>query len=184
MTSRRILSFLIILFLSAYSYAQNDSTKPINAGIELDVLPYLTGGYFGAVWLGRDHFRCRVLTARVHKPDFATQEGFTNNDVTAYALLADYFLKENWKGWWIATGPVYWRSSIQTDDEINTAYYNTWLWNGSIGYNFSLCKIFYVSPWVALNVRIGGNKNVAVDGETYSPPLFNPEASLKFGVYF
>ena len=38
--------------------------------------------------------------------------------------------------------------------------------------------------WAALNVRIGGNKNVAVDGETYSPPLFNPEASLKFGVYF
>lgn len=42
--------FLLLLF------AQNvHAQKTVSAGVELDVLPYLTGGYFGAVWVGKGH---------------------------------------------------------------------------------------------------------------------------------
>jgi hypothetical protein len=99
-------------------------------------------------------------------------------------LLADYVLKENWKGWWAGTGLVYWQSSIQTDKKESASNYKTWLLNGSLGYNFKLCKNFYISPWCAMHIRIAGDKSVSVDDKTFTPPLLNPEASIKLGAYF
>lgn len=153
-------------------------------GIELDVLPYLTGGYFGAGWVGKGHVRLRVLTAFVKKPDWSTPEGFTNHHITAYAAVADYFFKPNWKGFWIGGGPVYWRSTIQTDQQKQTAESNNWLLNGSAGYNFTFGKHFYLSPWAGLSLRVGGDTNVPVDNTTFTLPLWNPEASLKVGFIF
>src|SRR4051812_44810184 len=119
----------LTILLNLASYAQKPSSR-INVGIEQDVLPYATGGYFGGLWVGKNHVRGRALVARVHKPDMITKKGFTNNNVTAYALLADYFLKENWKGWWAGTGVVNWKSSIQSDEKSNTYHYENWLVNG------------------------------------------------------
>ncbi|MFI5187837.1 MAG: hypothetical protein ACHQF0_13985 [Chitinophagales bacterium] len=180
----RMILFSLIFFISPGSYAQEVSSKRINLGIEQDLLPYITGGYFAGVWAGKDHLRFRAITASVHKPDFIIETGFTNNKVTAYALLADYFLKENWKGWWAGTGLVDWQSSIQTNKKESTSNYKTWLLNGSIGYSFKLCKNFYISPWCALHVRVGGDKHITVDDKIFDPPLLNPEASVKLGAYF
>ena len=176
---------LIAFCLSCYGnvFCQVAPVKKLNAGVELDVLPYITGGYFVAGWIGKNHVRGRVLTAKVNKPDAVVEEGFTNNRVTAYALLGDYFLKQNWKGWWIGTGLVYWKSSIQTDAKAATAHFENWLLNGSLGFNFKLSRNFYVGPWAGMHIKIGGDKNVPVDDKTYTPPVFNPEASVKFGVF-
>jgi len=119
----------------------------------------------------------------VHKPNFIVKEGFTNNNVTAYALLGDYFLNKNWKGLWAGAGLVLWKSSIQTDKKIETSYYNTWLLNGSIGYNFTVYKNLYLSPWAGMHVRIAGDDKIRVDDKTFSPPLLNPEASVKLGIF-
>ena len=160
------------------------SRARMNAGLEQDVLPYVTGGYFAGAWVGKDHIRIRVITAKVHKPDFITKDGFTNNKIKAYALLGDYFLKSNWEGWWACTGLVYWKNSIQSDARALTANYDNWLINGSIGYSFKLGRHFYLSPWSGLHFRIAGNKKVLVDGKTFTPPFINPEASVKLGAYF
>jgi hypothetical protein len=180
-----IRQFLLAIILLADIHGQGQSPTPgrLNAGVELDLLPYLTGGYFGAAWVGKGHVRARILTANVNKPDVFIPEGFTNNKVTAYAFIGDYFLKENWKGWWAGTGLVYWKSSIQTDAKLSTAHFENWFLNGSLGYNFKLGKSFYVSPWAGLHLRIAGDKEVLVDNKIYYPPLLNPEASVKFGCY-
>ena len=180
----RIILITITLMVSFSAHSQETTVKKLNAGVELDVLPYITGGYFAAAWVGKDHIRVRTLTANVNKPDLFVKEGFTNNKVTAYALLGDYFLKEGWKGWWTGTGVVYWKSSIQTDAKLSTAHFENWFLNGSLGYNFKLGRKFYVGPWAGLHIKIAGDKNVPVDNKTYTPPLFNPEASVKLGAYF
>jgi len=82
------------------------------------------------------------------------------------------------------SGLVYWKSSIQTDARNQTAEFNHFLLNGSVGYHVSLGQHFYLSPWGSLNLKIAGTNNVSVDTKTYSLPLINPEASLKFGYYF
>jgi hypothetical protein len=153
-------------------------------GLELDVLPYLTGGYFAAAWAGKGHVRLRGLTAGVNRPDLVTTEGFTNHHIEAWVLVGDYFLKSGWKGWWFGGGPVYWKSKIQTDQEQQTAHFSNWLINGSLGYHFLLGKRFYLSPWCGMSVRVGGDIDVPVDDKAYTLPLLNPEASLKAGVIF
>jgi hypothetical protein len=178
----KILPALILLFFSICANSQDDAQKRISFGLEQDLLPYATGGYFAGGWVGMDHVRVRALTAKVNKPDFIVKDGFANNKVTAYAVLADYFFKENWKGWWAGAGWVYWKSSIQTSRKINTAYYYNWMVNGSVGYNFSFGKRIYISPWCGMHVRIAGDKYVAVDDKIFKPALLNPEGSVKVGV--
>lgn len=117
-------------------------------------------------------------------PGFITKEGFSNHRITSYAIVADYFLKESWKGWWAGAGLVYWKSSIQTDARLQTAKFQNYLLHGSIGYNITLYKNVYLSPWAGLSIRTAGDKNIAVDTKHYTLALLNPEASLKLGIAF
>lgn len=174
-----------ILFLSiVHVVAQEQPSLSFTVGVEQDVLPYITGGYFAGVWVGKGHLRGRALLARVHKPDLIIPDGFTNNWVTAYALVGDYFLKTNWQGWWISSGLVFWDSRIQSDERLDTAHYQNTLLNGSLGYNWKFFRHFYLSPWAGLHLRIGGDQQVTTGGKTFKPPLLNPEASLKLGWHF
>lgn len=155
--------------------------KNISFGLEQDFLPYATGGYYFGMWAGKSHIRVRVLIARVHKPAIIVPDGFTNNIVTAYALVGDYFFKENWTGWWMSGGMVYWNSSIQSNQMQSTTTYENVLLNGSIGYNWKFAKHFYLSPWAGLHIRVGGATQVMADGSSFTTPVLNPEASLKIG---
>ncbi|MDP1841969.1 MAG: hypothetical protein Q8K64_01020 [Sediminibacterium sp.] len=179
--------FLCILFLFSIrlaTHAQVNQITKVQFGAELDILPYITGGYFAAGWVGKDLWRVRALTAYVIKPDWSTKKNFSNHRIHAYAFVVDRFLKKDWKSWWAGSGLVLWNSTIQTDAKIQTAQFTNLLLNGSIGYNFSLGKHFYLSPWGSLNVSLAGDKTVLVDNLPYSLPVINPEASLKFGYIF
>ena len=156
----------------------------VSAGIELDALPYITGGYFGAAWVGTGHIRGRALIAKVNMPEFFVADGFTNNDVLSFAVLADYYLADDWTGPWIAAGAVLWDSSIQSDARVETAKYRSYLLNGSIGYALQLYRSIYVSPWAGLSLRVAGDSDIRVDGLSFEPRVLNPEASVKFGWVF
>ena len=158
--------------------------QKLSLGLEQDILPYLTKGYYAALWSGKGHVRIRAITAHVHKPDFITPDGFTNNEVTAYAILTDYFLNTDWDGWWAGVGLVYWDSSIQRKAAGNTTSYHNTLINGSLGFQWKFYKHFYLCPWAGLHLRVGGAKEVTVDGDSFTTPVLNPEASLKVGWYF
>lgn len=96
-------SVLLIAILLLYNdgFAQKQTAHRFHAGIELDALPYATGGWFAAAWAGNEQWRIRLLTAAVNKPDFTTRKGFTNHHIRAYAAVADYSLKKIGKvsGW-------------------------------------------------------------------------------------
>ena len=47
-----------------------------------------------------------------------------------------------------------------------------------------LHKNFYLNPWVAGHLRIGGDKNVIVDQSTFETKLLIPEISIKLGWHF
>jgi hypothetical protein len=155
-----------------------------NIGIEIDALPYITGGHFAAGWVGKDKWRCRALMADVHKPDWFTTDGFRNHHIRAYALVIERFLFSGWKGWWIGGGPVYWKSEIQSDALLQKATFTNYLINGSLGYNFILFKNVYLSPWAGLSLKVAGDKNIPIDTKIYNLPLLNPEMSLKAGIFF
>lgn len=188
---KAILLIFTVLSMQSQAQSKNDTdsfqknqTSKWNFGLELDVLPYATGGYFGAAWAGKNKWRARALFADVNKPDFTTKDGFTNHHVKAYAVVLDRFLKDNWKDWWIGGGPVYWKSNIQSDSSNATKNFDNFLLNGSLGYNFTIYKNIYISPWAGLSLKIAGNDEFILDNKEYNLPFLNPEASVKFGLYF
>jgi hypothetical protein len=180
---KRWLLFIgLLCFLQVHAQNKSDTaTGDWQAGLELDVLPFALGGYFGASWIGKDQVRLRLLSAKVNKPDFTTNSAFTHHQLNAYALVADYFLKPGWNGWWVGAGPVYWQSTIISKSSGTQASFFNWLFNGSVGYHYRIKKRIYISPWAGLSFRFAGKKNVPVGTERYTLPLINPEVSVKFG---
>jgi hypothetical protein len=61
------------------------------AGFELDLLPYVSGGYYVSGWIGHDRIRVRPVVTKTTLPSFVVQDGFTNAGLDAYALIVDYF---------------------------------------------------------------------------------------------
>lgn len=174
--------FLLWVLLVGFCTVEAQEDR-VAVGLEQDVLPYALGGYFANVWVGKEHFRARALMAKVNKPDFLIPSNFTNNRITAYALLGDYFFKNDWKGLWIGSGVVHWNSSIDNQAQTARDHFKHWLLNGSAGYNWQLAKHFYVGPWAGLHLRVHGT-GTTIGSEKYQLPLLNPEASIKIGWYF
>lgn len=162
------------------SYCQTGKTWSF--GVEQDVLPYITGGYFIAAWGGQNQLRGRVLYVQAYKPDFLLPEGFSDLRIRSFAAVIDVFLKPDWQGWWMGVGAVHWANRITYQPA--SADFKQWLLNGSLGYHWKFCQRFYVSPWAGMHVRLTGDQPVSVGGQSYHSPLFNPEASFKLGWIF
>jgi hypothetical protein len=177
---------ILALFSTVSSHAQVDksSNNSVSIGIELDALPYITGGYYGSLWIGRNHMRYRAVLANVNTPDIMVEDGFTNNEIQAYAAIVDYFFKPNFERWWIGAGIEYWDGSIQTDAALETATYSQTVFTLGGGYVWKFHKNFYLNPWVAFHARLAGDREVSVNEKVFEPATFTPEASLKVGWYF
>ena len=159
-------------------------TCPVTIGFELDALPFITGGYYGSVWVGHNRFRYRAIVTRLNAPDFYVASGFTRNKINAYTLIADYFFKPHFEKWWVGAGIEYWDCSIQADTKIQTATYQNTIFTLGGGYVWKFYRNFYLNPWVGGHLRLAGDQNVAVDAKTYKPALLSPEASVKLGWHF
>lgn len=151
-------------------------------GVEQDVLPYLTGGYYLGAWGGKHLFRGRILYVKAFKPEFLLPDGFSNNRIKSLAAVLDVFFRPDWQGWWMGGGLVHWSNRI-SHSSFSTNYAQ-WLLNGSMGYHLKLAKRVYLSPWAGLHWRFSGARHVTVGLQAYRPPVLNPEASLKVGWIF
>lgn len=172
------------LFICSMVNAQSDKSAYNTVGVEADILPYITGGYYGSVWVGHKHMRYRAIVTRLTTPAFILKDGFTNNKIQAYTLIADYFFNTGFKGWWAGSGVEYWKGQIQTDDRVSTARYHDVIFTAGGGYVWKFYRNFYLNPWVAGHLRVAGDREVRVGAKNYIPPFFTPEMSVKLGWHF
>lgn len=154
-------------------------------GAEVDMLPYITGGYYASAWVGISdlNLRIRPVVARVDVPDFALKEGFNRNRLTAVALIADYFPQGTFEGIWIGTGIELWNGKVESDAGVSADYTN-WQYTLGGGYVWRIYKGFYVNPWGALHLRIAGDHEVQTGSTMYRHDAVTYEVSLKFGWQF
>lgn len=184
------MKFYLFLFSMLFSFAlsaqslEKTVTHKTSIGLEADILPYITGGYYGSVWVSHNHFRYRAVVTGVTTPDFMVKDGFTNNKMQVYTLLVDYFFKPSVEKWWIGGGFEFWDAEIQSDLKQSTGKYNNYVATVGGGYVFKVYRNLYLNPWAAIHGRIGGDKRVLVDGKQFKTAFFTPEASLKIGWYF
>ena len=174
----------VLFFICTQIKAQTQPTHNSTVGFEVDLLPYLSGGYYGSVWVGHNHMRFRAVITQITSPDFIVESGFTNNRIQAYTAIVDYFFRPNYEKWWIGSGFEYWKQSIQTDAQTSTAYFDNTIFTLGGGYVWKIYKNFYLNPWAGIHIRIGGPGNVPIDGEEYKVPELTPEISVKIGWHF
>lgn len=171
-------AILIVITVSA------QEKKGSTLGFEIDALPFILGGYYGSMWIGSNHVRCRAVITQVTTPQFLLDDGFTNNKIRVYAGIVDYFFKPGFEKWWVGSGLEYWRGSIQTNAKLSTEKYDQAIFTLGGGYAWRFHKRFYLNPWVAIHARLAGENKVLVDGKDLSPAAFIPEASIKVGWFF
>jgi len=159
-------------------------------GVAIDLLPpvmsALAGdfGYSAQLWYGYKKFRVRGVIAGFTMPDkLMGNEDFTNLETTATALIFDYFLKNNFKGWWFGTGVERWNNTITA--KIDTKNYNfvDYVATAGSGYIFKVYKNFYVEPWGAVHYLLNDEKVTAGESE-YQTKRFQGEVSIKIGWHF
>jgi hypothetical protein len=51
------------------------------------------------------------------------------------------------------------------------------------GYTFRFNDHFYINPWAAIHIPVGGDKNVQFPNDTFKIRAM-PEASIKIGINF
>ncbi|KUO63567.1 hypothetical protein APF79_11650 [bacterium BRH_c32] len=183
---KEILLFLFLL--TATLFGQQIKTDSLitkqTIGTELDLLPFVRGGYYASAWYGIDQFRFRAIITKTTVPQFAVADGYKDNKLNVYAFIADYFFKKNFEGFWIGTGLEYWDSQIKYKAENKTAFYNNTVFTFGGGYVWKFYDNFYLNPWIAIHYLIAGSKEVYVGTSTFKPNVFTPEASIKIGWHF
>lgn len=171
--------------------SQTDSLKTKQTfGVAIDLLPSImsstTGnfGYSAQLWYGYKKFRVRGVIAGFTMPDkLMGNDDFTNLETTATALIFDYFLKNNFKGWWFGTGVEMWNNTINSKTDNQNYTFKDYVATAGSGYIFKVYINFYVEPWGAVHYVMNDEK-VSVGSTEYKTKKFQGEVSLKVGWHF
>jgi hypothetical protein len=159
-------------------------------GVAIDLLPpvmsALSGniGYSAQLWFGYKKFRVRGVIAGFTMPDkLMGNEDFTAMETTATALIFDYFLKNNFRGWWFGAGVENWNNTITLQTNNLDYNFRDVVATAGSGYIFKVYRNFYLEPWGALHCVLN-NKKVTVGAAEYRTKKFQGEVSLKVGWHF
>ena len=171
--------------------SETDSLKiKQTVGVAIDLLPPImsatTGnfGYSAQLWYGYEKYRFRGVIAGFTMPDkLMGNDDFTNLQTTATALFFDYFLKNNFRGWWFGTGVEMWNNTITSKIDNQDYDFKDYVATAGSGYIFKVYKNFYVEPWGALHYVLNDEK-VTVGETEYKTKKFQGEVSLKVGWHF
>lgn len=186
-------SRVFCILLAAFAAASPAAAQEVNAttaaprttgGFELDVLPYVSGGYYVSGWVGHDRVRVRPVITRTTLPDFAVQDGFENADLDVYAVIVDYFPRAGFRGFWVGAGVEFWKNAIENAGNGGTAEWDNTVATIGAGYVWTFAGNLYLNPWAAGHVVVAGPTSVNAGGAPYSPKRFTPEVSVKLGWHF
>ncbi len=181
--NRNILALLLVFSAVYVTNGQMRRSQNYPAlGVEVDVLPYLSGGYYGSLWYGYDQLRGRVIYANVNVPQFFIPTGFMDNNQQVYSIAGDFFLQSNeFEGLWVSLGVEYREGSIVSETSEEKSEYVNYVITPGIGYIWKFYHNFYLNPWFGLHGIAAGDTSIPVGTETYRPPTITPEISLKLG---
>ena len=180
---KRFTLFAALAVVTACAWARADDDRKWTVGTELDLVPYLNDGYYASIIAGYDHWRGRVVWTELTTPDFVTQSGFEDNDLSVRAYIVDYYFSPGFTGWWVGPGIEEWSGDVTEEDTGERKSYDTTILTLGGGYTIRFNKHVYFNPWAAVHIPIGGDREVEFAGDDFSiDPVV--EASIKLGFNF
>ena len=184
---KKTAAFFMILLACLFSIkavvADDPPPKKWMVGTELDLVPYIFDGYYISAVAGYDKWRVRFVRTNLTTPSFATQSGFEDNELNVNAYIIDYYFKEGFRGWWIGPGYETWDGEVTEKSSGASKSYKTDILTLGGGYTFRFNDHFYINPWGAVHIPIGGDKDVQFTNETFKIRT-TPEVSIKIGINF
>lgn len=204
---KRFILFVVLFSLATTISAQSDSLETKSkirmlkfetdslkikktVGVAIDLLPPILSaikgdfGYSAQLWYGYKKFRIRGVIAGFTTPDkLIGNDNFTNLKTTATALIFDYFLKNNFKGWWFGTGLEKWNNTITSKLNNHNYDFKNYVSTAGSGYIFKVYKNFYVEPWGAIHY-VMNNKKISIENTEYQTKKIQGELSFKIGWHF
>lgn len=152
-------------------------------GTELDVVPYLSNGYYLSFIAGKGRLRGRVVRTELTTPDFVTDDEFEDNDLQVWAAIVDVYFEDDFSGWWVGPGLERWSGSVEEKASGVRQSYETDILTLGGGYTWRFSKHFYLNPWAAVHIPIGGDREIAFPSAVFEIDA-TPEASVKLGIRF
>jgi len=192
---KQVVLFIVLIVMSGIVSAQINSNvtlsqKKQTVGVAIDLLPPIMSatagklGYSAQLWYGYKNYRIRGVIAGFTMPDkIMGNDVFTDLKTNVTALIFDYFLKENFSGWWFGAGIERWNNEITSKTANRDYSFNNYVATIGSGYIFKVYKNFYVEPWGALHYVLN-DESVAVGESKYETKKFQGEVSLKVGWHF
>ena len=156
-------------------------------GSDLDLLPFALHGYSSGGFLGRNGWRASSLMSASTAPSFMISSGFSDRHTDAYTGMVDRFFggkRKSIEGFWAGAGGGYWRSSIRAGGSSTPAKYHDFRLTVGGGYLIRLSRHIYLDPCAAEHFVVAGQRRIPVSGQTYRPPVFTLDASIKIGFNF
>ena len=178
------MKLITVLIFSCFSFLVVSQQRTQTVGFELDLLPYISGGWYASIWYGEQNFRLRAVYAETNIPKFVVPDGFKDHHLKAAAGIIDYFIKPNFEGWWVAIGYEYWQNQISNDSATDTREFYNHVATFGGGYVWKFWQNFYLNPWAAGHILLTGSEEFYVGNDLYKPSVFTPELSLKVGWHF
>jgi hypothetical protein len=176
-----LLAGCVIVFASSSALAADDGKWTF--GTEFDVVPFLNDGYYISVIAGKGRLRGRLVRTELTTPSFVTDDEFEDNDLSVTAVIVDIYFKDSFSGWWFGPGFERWQGDVtETASGARQGYETNILTLGG-GYTWKFSKHFYLNPWAAVHIPIGGDREVIFPTAVFKINA-TPEASVKFGIEF
>lgn len=192
--TKKIARWLVLLLAISYppAFAANtvqNTTEPSSCsyGIEIDALPYVTGGSYISSWVGLKNYRLRLVLSDVNVPEFVYSDDFKDWNSKAVALICDYFWNPQnnpFSGPWVGFGLEHWDNEIVEKSSGTKASFEQEVFTVGGGYVYYLSKNCFINPWVAAHLRLNGDSEILVGSKTFENKPLQFEASLKLGWKF
>ncbi|HBE78948.1 MAG TPA: hypothetical protein DDW65_14395 [Firmicutes bacterium] len=163
--------------------SSSSENNGLSFGMEVDALPYVSGGHYISGVIGFDHYNLRLISTKTTIPGFVTPDGFKDWDLDVTAVILDYFPGENREGLWLGGGMEFWDSKIRTKNTGDSGSFSQKIITLGAGYVYNLNEHWYINPWAAIHYNLS-DKNVAIGASNLDIPDIMYEASVKLGYKF
>lgn len=172
----------IILLMIGLNYVLFAIDK---VSLELDVLPYLTGGNYIGIGVANNGLNYRLIKANVNLPNFVLQKDIESINMDVSTIIVDYFFdRASYQGLWIGIGYEIWDLEITEKESQIKENLRQRIFTLGGGYVYNFSENFYINPWAAIHYDLNSNTKKLVGNTSYEPNRTTPEASLKFGYNF
>lgn len=188
--NKRIAAILLFMIFSFSVFAQqNSGKKEINMGISTDLLPYISAALTGEEglsfqgWISINQFKYRIVAAHTAIPESFTYNGIKSQELNAFALIIDYYFREQNKGLWIGTGIELWENHALDEISEKSISWSSLIITIGGGYTFTLGEHLYLNPFAALHFN-PAPESVRTETSSFKEKNILSSASVKIGWMF